>query len=101
MNVGIVCASVPAMPMFFRQHKLGLSTLNSIRYRLFGKSTSETSTYREGLEKEATAKHKPFHGISLKMTTPSLGMKSTLDTNDVDGAEFGEGHGRRLLARDN
>ncbi|KAL8857511.1 MAG: hypothetical protein Q9178_006006 [Gyalolechia marmorata] len=72
MNVGILCASVPAIPMFFRQHKLGLGALSSLRYRLFGRTSAEA------LQTKKDQKRESFHGIELHMTNPSLGMKSKL-----------------------
>ena len=90
MNVGIVCASVPAMPMFFRQHKLELPSLYSLKYRLFGKS--------DGASSRTPAKSKYFRGISLKMTSPSLGMKSNLGKKGEDWAELEEGHDQKPLA---
>ena len=93
MNVGIVCASVPAMPMFFKQHKLELPSLTSLRYRLFGKSDGETST-----TSTTPAKPKYFRGISLNMTGPSLGMKSERGGRNEDWVELEEGQARHPLA---
>lgn len=73
MNVGILCASVPAMPMFFRQHKFGSQTLDTLRYRLFSRFTGGiSSSHGSSGRKAAGAKSKSFHGISLNMTSPSL-----------------------------
>ena len=99
MNVGILCASVPAMPMFFKQHKFGSQTLDTLRYRLFGRFTGGISSSRGSSgRKAAGAKSKSFHGISLNMTSPSLGLKSNLGRIGEDYVELEEGHGRRLLA---
>jgi len=99
MNVGILWASVPAMPMFFRQQKFGSQTLNTLRYRLFGRFTGGNSSSRgSSARKAAGAKSKSFHGISLNMTSPSLGLKSNLGGIGEDYIELEEGHGRRLLA---
>ena len=97
MNIGIVCASVPAMPMFFSHHKLGLQTLNSLRQRLFGKSAVEDSTSQRFSSRKAAAKNKSFHGISLNMTSPNLGLKSNLGVKGEEYIELEEGHDRRLL----
>ena len=98
MNLGIVCASVPAMPMFFSQHKVGLQTLNTLRFRLFGKSTGEDSTSYKPSARKAMAKGKSFHGISLNVTSPSLGMKSNLGVKGEDYIELKEDHDRRPMA---
>ncbi len=98
MNVGIVCASVPAMPMFFKQHKLGFQPLVTLGYRLFGKSTGEGSTSNKSSARKAVAKSKSFHGISLNMTSPSLAMKSNLGLKGEEYVELEEGHDRRSQA---
>ena len=84
MNVGIVCASVPAIPMFFKQHKLGFQPLRTLGYRLFGKPTGEDSTPNRRSARKAAAKSKSFHGISLNMTSPNLGMKSNMGVNSEE-----------------
>lgn len=88
MNIGIFCASVPAIPMFFRQHKLGLGALSSFRYRIFGKSSAEA------LQTKKDQKGKSFRGIELNMTGPSLGMKSKLGVKSEDYTELDEDYKR-------
>lgn len=84
MNVGILCASVPAVPLFFRQHKLSLGALSSLRYRIFGK-TSE-----KALQMKNEQKGKSFRGLELNVTGPSLGMKSKLGTRSKEYMELDE-----------
>lgn len=88
MNVGILCASVVTIPMFFREHKLGLRALSSIRYRIFGKTSVEV------LQTKKDQKGKSFHGIELNMTGPSLGMKSTLGVKSEKYTELDEDYTR-------
>ena len=97
MNVGIICASIPAMPMFFRQHKLGLQSFNSLRHRLFGKSALEDSTSHGSSARNPAAKKKSFHGISLNMTSPSLVVKSNLGGKVEEYVELEEGNDQRGL----
>lgn len=96
MNVGIVCASVPAMPMFLKQNELKFQPLRSLGYRLFGKLTGEGSTSSRSPARKAAEKSKSFPGISLNMTSPSLGMKSSLGVKGEEYVELEEGHARRF-----
>ncbi|KAI4261644.1 MAG: hypothetical protein L6R42_003160 [Xanthoria sp. 1 TBL-2021] len=88
MNVGIMCASVPAIPMFFRQHKLGLGALSNLRYRIFGKTSAEA------LQTKKDQKGKSFRGIELNMTSPSLGMKSKLGVKSEEYTELDDDYRR-------
>ena len=85
MNVGIVCASVPTMPGFFNQHKLGLGGFSGLVHRIYGMFSRSTlpklSTGKKG------SKDKSFRGIDLDITSPNLGMKSTLNTKSQGGAK--------------
>lgn len=88
MNIGILCASIPAMPMFFQQHKFGFGGLSSLRYRIFGKTSAEA------LQTRKDQKGKSFRGIELNMTSPSLGMKSKMGVKSEEYTELDENYRR-------
>ncbi|CAF9907976.1 MAG: hypothetical protein HETSPECPRED_007954 [Heterodermia speciosa] len=93
MNIGIICASMPAMPLFFRQHKLGLGS--SFRYRFFPSSRpTPLSSSREKVDGEGQGS-KSFKGISLNMTKPTLGFGEGAEEYVELGerVEGGEGKG--------
>lgn len=72
MNGGILCASIPAVPMFFRQTTFGMRILNTLEYRLSG----------------------------FNMTSPSVGVKSSLGSKSEEYVELEEGHDRKRLVVD-
>lgn len=85
MNVGIVCASVPTIPGFFHQHKLGLGGFSTLVHRLYGMLLASTSPKSSTGKKES--KDTSFRGIELNITSPNLGMKSSLNTKSQVGAK--------------
>ena len=79
MNVGIICACMPAMPPFFRTHKLGLGGWGStFRYRLCGCCSLFSSSVGAAMGRAGMGeKGKSFRGISrLEMTKPELDFKA-------------------------
>ena len=82
--VGIVCASVPTMPGFSHQHKLGLGRFSNLVQRVHG--TFLAYTLPKSLTGKKGSKDNSFRGIELDITSPSLGMKSSLNTKSQVGA---------------
>ena len=84
---------MPAMPTFFKTHKLGLGNLGSLRSRLLGKSSRSSDQVGSSSEKKGSKqdKDKAFKGLgTMHLTRPTIFTKTQVWEELEEGSEVVE-----------